>query len=91
MVASSLENCANCDEQLMVRFLYFGLGGTMTPHSIEIHAFLIILMLALLTVNCVTMFMLISIMSDIKALRIKMRLLGFKLATPKDIKEYNDG
>ena len=88
MVASSLENCANGQTPLRVRFLYFGLGDKMSQHSVEIHAFLFILVSIVLLFQCIILSIMINFASDIRAIRMKLRLMGYKLATEKDIKEY---
>lgn len=63
----------------------------MSQHSVEIHAFLFILIFLVLGAQAIMLSIMINLASDIKAIRMKLRLLGFKLATEEDIKEYNDG
>ncbi len=60
----------------------------MSQHSIEIHAFLFILVSVVLIFQFITLSVMINFATGIKAIRMKLRLMGYKLATEKDIKEY---
>jgi len=60
----------------------------MTPEAIEVHALLFILIFGLFILKFVTIAFLIALYTNVRALRRKMRLMGFKLADENDIKEY---
>ncbi|RTK99351.1 MAG: hypothetical protein EKK57_09760 [Proteobacteria bacterium] len=62
----------------------------MSQHSVEIHVFLFILVSIVLIFQFITLSVMINFAADIKALRMKLRLMGYKLATDSDIKEYED-
>jgi len=55
--------------------------------------FLFILVSVVLIFQFIALSILINLATGVKAIRMKLRLMGFKLASEKDIKEYtsNDG
>lgn len=62
----------------------------MSPQAIEFHAIIILMLLLLCLFKVVTLFILFHMYYDLKALRKKVRLMGFKLADSRDIQEYED-
>ena len=65
----------------------------MSQYNVELHLFLFILVSVVLIFQFIALSILINLATGVKAIRMKLRLMGFKLASEKDIKEYtsNDG
>lgn len=74
----------------MVRFLYFGLGVKITPQSIEIHMILILMLITQFIFLLIITGMSLTMYFDIKAIRNKLRLMGFRLADTQEIKEFKE-
>lgn len=61
----------------------------MSQQSVEVHVMLSILLLGLFVLKFVTIAFLVAIYTNVRAIRMKLRLMGYKLANNEDIAEYN--
>jgi hypothetical protein len=62
----------------------------MTPQAIEIHMIMMLMIITQFIFLLIITGMSLTMYFDIKAIRNKLRLMGFRLAGTKEIEEFNE-
>jgi hypothetical protein len=61
----------------------------MTPQAVEMHMIIILLIIVMFFLHLISMYFLVNAYAHIRAVRMKLRLLGFKLEGV-DIEKYQE-
>jgi len=62
----------------------------MTPQAVELHMILILIIVILFFFQLIATGVILSIYFDVRAIRAKLRLMGFRLADKKEIEDFQN-